>query len=70
MASRDVVTERLRAALTLDVMSTPHGVDMSPRAVTARLRDACEMSSVCLELARLNPAAPAPNPLAGPSERS
>jgi hypothetical protein len=68
VAGRDLVAERLRAALTLDVMATPHGVDMSPRAVAARLRDACEMSSVCLELGRLNPAAQEPSRAAEPSE--
>ena len=70
MASRDLVEERLRAALTLDMTAMPHGVDMSPQAVAARLREACEMSSVCLELGTLNPAGQGPSREAEPCART
>jgi hypothetical protein len=50
------VSERLRLALTLELMSLPQGVDMSPRAITSRLLELCEMTSACLELdARVTP---------------
>jgi hypothetical protein len=44
------VSERLRLALTLDFASLPHPVDMSPRAITSRVLELCEMTSACLEL--------------------
>lgn len=44
------VEARLRAALEAP-LEVREGVDMSPEAVTQRLRDACEMSSLCLSLA-------------------
>ena len=43
--------QRLREALVADLAEIREGVDMSPRAITGRLRDACEMSSLCLALA-------------------
>jgi hypothetical protein len=44
---------RLRAALTLDpeAHALGDGVDMGPEAVTRRILDLAEMSSLCLELA-------------------
>lgn len=49
-ASSDDVAARLRSALTLDFASLREGVDMSPDAVVARLREACELSTLCLAL--------------------
>ena len=49
---------RLRAALTLDLSTVPDGVDMSATAVTHRLREACEMSGVCLRLVEVGRNAP------------
>lgn len=43
------VSERLRGALQLDALPR-EGVDMSPRAVTTRLREAADLSTLCLEL--------------------
>ncbi|GEM_PF-4230353 len=42
--------ERLRAALDVPLEDVRYGVDMSPQAITARLRDACEMSTLTLLL--------------------
>ena len=47
--------QRLREALVADLAEIREGVDMSPRAITDRLRDACEMSSLCLALAGVRP---------------
>ena len=44
-----VISARLREALQIDAYRRD-GVDMSPAAVTERLRDAAEMSTLCLEL--------------------
>ena len=44
------IEDRLRAALVPELPTTAEGVDMSPRAVADRLRDACEMSSLALDL--------------------
>lgn len=41
---------RLRLALSVPLESLRDGVDMTPAAVTRRLRDACEMSALCLAL--------------------
>lgn len=48
-----LVEARLRAALADPDRAPDRGatVDLSPAAVTARLLDACELSSLCLELA-------------------
>ena len=70
MASRDEIAARLRAALTLDFDVLHDGVDMSASAITARLRDACEMSALCQALAELSPAGPERSPAAAPSERT
>jgi hypothetical protein len=66
VTSAELVEARLRAALTLVPHATAHGVDMSAAAIDARLRDACEMSALCLELAELSPDAPAPSRAAEP----
>ncbi len=68
MTSREL-EERLRAALTLEP-SARDGVDMSAEAITARLRDLCELSSLCLELGELSPGEQAPSRGAGPSGSS
>lgn len=47
------IDERLRLALTLSPPDRPDGVDMSPAAITGRLRDSCEMSTLCLALVEL-----------------
>jgi hypothetical protein len=44
---------RLRSALDAPLDPSRDGVDMSAAAITRRLRDAAEMSSLCIELARL-----------------
>ena len=44
-----MISARLREALQIDAYRCD-GVDMSPVAVTERLRDAAEMSTLCLEL--------------------
>ena len=43
---------RLRAALVLDAPDAP-AVDMSAAGVTARLREAADMASLCLALGRV-----------------
>jgi hypothetical protein len=45
--------ERLRSALTLDLEAHAlgAGIDMSAEAITRRILDLAEMSSLCLELA-------------------
>ena len=67
MTSRDALEARLRAALSLDAVPLIDGVDMSPGAISARVRDACELSMLCLELGELSPGEPAPSRGAGPS---
>ncbi len=44
------VEQRLRTALNVDLDVFKDGVDMSAAAVTHRVREACEMSTLCLEL--------------------
>lgn len=44
------VEARLRAALNAPLTDIREGVDMSEAAVTRRLSEACEMSSLALEL--------------------
>ena len=51
MRKRDLVEERLRAALAGWPAGTPAGVDMSPAAIERRLREACELSTLALALA-------------------
>jgi hypothetical protein len=41
----------LRAALVADLTHVREGVDMSPEAITQRIRDLAEMTRLCLELA-------------------
>ena len=48
--SETTIEERLRAALTAEWSVVPEGVDMSAAAITQRLRELCEMSSLCLAL--------------------
>lgn len=45
-----VISAHLRAALQLEAQPR-EGVDMSAQAVTTRLREAAELSTLCLELA-------------------
>jgi hypothetical protein len=45
------VEDRLRVALSAPLESMRDGVDMSQAAITQRLRDACEMATLCLKLA-------------------
>lgn len=68
MPSGDVIADRLRAALTADPQRLTQDATASRAVITARLRDACAMSTVCFALARLNPAAPAQSRAAEPSE--
>jgi hypothetical protein len=61
VASREgaEIEARLRVALVPpDQLLGREGVDMSPAAVTARLREAAEMSSLCLALALADARAP------------
>jgi len=44
------VEDRLRAALEVDLGAIREGVDMSSEAVTARLLELGEISSLCLQL--------------------
>jgi hypothetical protein len=44
------VEDRLRMALDVDLSEIREGVDMSPRAVTQRLVELGEISSLCLAL--------------------
>jgi len=37
-------------ALNVELAAIRDGVDMSAAAVTSRIREACEMSTLCLEL--------------------
>jgi hypothetical protein len=53
VTSREALEARLRAALTFDDQPVRDGVDMSPDAITARVRDLCELSALCLELGEL-----------------
>jgi hypothetical protein len=50
------IDERLRAALTLDAPAAREGVDMSAEAITARIEELAEMSTLCFELAKARPA--------------
>ena len=54
MTRREVtsVDERLRRALDVDLRDIREGVDMPPEALTARLREACDLSTLCLSLAQ------------------
>ena len=45
--------ERLRFALTASQDPRPEGVDMSAEAITSRLMELAEMSSLCLALGDL-----------------
>jgi hypothetical protein len=47
----DDLEQRLRSALVIDATNLREGVDMSPEAITHRLMELAEMSSLCLELA-------------------
>ena len=49
MTSRDPIADRLRAALAPGELPL-EGVDMRPAAITERLREACELSELCLAL--------------------
>jgi hypothetical protein len=51
--SPNSIDDRLRAALSGSHRARPEGVDMSAAAVTDRIKDLAEMSSLCLELARV-----------------
>lgn len=44
------IEDRLRAALNVRLEEFRDGVDMSAETITARLRDACDMSSLALAL--------------------
>jgi hypothetical protein len=48
-----LIDERLRAACAAqpERLVDPNAVDMSAEAITHRLREAAEMSTLCLELA-------------------
>lgn len=48
----DALAARLRAALVLDAADAP-AVDMSADGITARLREAGDMASLCLALGRV-----------------
>lgn len=58
MTSPRDIEARLRAALTLRWEEVPEGVDMSATAIAHRLREAAEMSALCLELVTLGETAP------------
>lgn len=45
------IDERLRFALSAPLESFRDGVDMSTAAIAQRLHDACDMASLCLQLA-------------------
>ncbi len=52
------IEERLRRALDAPLEEQrDERVDMTPAAITARIRDLCEMSSLCLDLAMARSAA-------------
>ena len=50
-SERTTVAERLRSALDVELADLREGVDMSAAAVTSRIRELCEMSTLCLMLA-------------------
>jgi hypothetical protein len=54
VTSPDELERRLRAALSQRWEEVPEGVDMSAAAVDHRLREAAEMSSLCLALGALS----------------
>lgn len=54
-AATTSIEARPRAALVSDYAHVREGVDMSASAVSDRLRVLAEMSSVCLQLASLQP---------------
>ncbi len=47
---RPSIEDRLRAALTCEVPASREGVDMSAEAITHRVREVAELSTLCLEL--------------------
>ena len=54
--SADAVVERLQTMSTLSASQPspmPRGVDMSPTAVAARLRDMADVSELCSRLAAI-----------------
>jgi hypothetical protein len=53
VTNRSDLEQRLRAALTLRWDQVPEGVDMSATAIAHRLREAAEMSALCLALAAI-----------------
>jgi hypothetical protein len=49
----DTIEARLRRALSGEPSEFREGVDMSAEAITARIKDLAEMSTLCLELAKV-----------------
>jgi hypothetical protein len=46
------VEDRLRRALAIDLRALHEGIDMSSEAVTVRIRELAELSSLCVELGK------------------
>jgi hypothetical protein len=53
-----MIDERLRIALDPAGEPPTPGVDMSPEAITGRIREACELSDLCFALGQARAAEP------------